>query len=60
MFDPLITQELVESIVLELGSVVASDSLDCLLMAALHFIGEVDDSFLGLRLVLEEVDLGVS
>ena len=56
MLDPLITQELIKGIVLELGSIVASDSLDCLLMLALHLIGEVDEGLLGLTFVLEEVD----
>ena len=56
MLDPLITQELIKGIVLELGSIVALDSLDCLLMLALHLIAEVDEGLLGLTFVLEEVD----
>ena len=60
MLDPLITQELIKGIVLELGSIVASDELVILLMLALHLVGEVDKGLLSLTLVLEEVDPSVS
>ena len=60
MLDPLITQELVKGIVLELGFVIASDVLDVLLMFSLHLGGEVDEGLLGLTLVLEEEDPSVS
>src|SRR6187399_2425419 len=60
MFDPLITEKLIQGVVLEFGAVVTSDHQDLCLMLTLSFICKVDDGLLGLTLLLEEIYPSVS
>ena len=60
MSNPLLTKKFIEGVVLEFGAIVASYSQDLLVVLALHFIGEVNDTLLGLILVLEEENPCVS
>ena len=60
MLAPLITKKLIQGVVLELGAVVTSDHQNLCLMLSLSFICKVDDGFLGLTLLLEEVYPSVS
>jgi hypothetical protein len=60
MANPLITKEVIQGVVLELGAIVTSDHQYILTILTLHFIGEVFDGLLGLMLVLEEIDSCVS
>ena len=54
MSNPLLTKKFIEGVVLELGAIVTSYSLDQLVVLPLHFIREVNDTLLSLTLVLEE------
>ena len=60
MFDPLITEKLIQGVVLDLGAVVTSDHQNLCFMLSLSFICKVDDGLLGLTLLLEEEYPGVS
>src|SRR4051812_12667876 len=55
MLDPLITNKIIQGVVLELGAVVASYSQDLCIVLTLGLIGKVNDGLLGLALPLEEV-----
>ena len=54
MLDPLITKELIQGVVLELGAVVTSYSQALCIVLTLTFICKVDDGLLTLTLSLEE------
>jgi hypothetical protein len=60
MANPIITKEVIQGVVLELGAIVTSDHQYILTILTLHFIGEVFGGLLGLILVLEEIDSCVS
>ena len=60
MLDPLITEKLIQGVVLELGAVVTSYSQDLCIVLSLSFICKVNDGLLGLALPLEEVYPSVS
>jgi hypothetical protein len=60
MANLLITKEVIQGVVLELGAIVTPDHQYTLTILTLHFICEVYEGFLGLMLVLEEVDPCVS
>ena len=60
MTNPLLTKKFIEGVVLELGAIVTSYSLDQLVVLPLHFIREVDDTLLSLTLMLEEENPSVS
>jgi hypothetical protein len=58
--NPFITKEIIQGVVLERGTIVTLDHQYILTILTLNFIGEVFDGFLGLMLVLEEIDPCVS
>ena len=60
ILDPLITKELIQGVVLELGAVVTSYCQDLCIMLTLSLICKVDDGLLSLTLPLEEVYPSVS
>ena len=60
MLDSLITQKLIQGVVLELGAVVTSYCQDLCIVLSLSFICKVDDGLLSLTLPLEEVYPSVS
>ena len=60
MLDPLITKELIQGVVLELGAVVTSYCQDLCIVLTLSFICKVNDGLLGLTLPLEEIYPSVS
>ena len=60
MLDSLITQKLIQGVVLELGAVVTSYCQDLCIVLSLSFICKVDDGLLGLALPLEEIYPSVS
>ena len=60
MTNPFFTKELVQGVVLELGTIVTSYHQDWDIVLTLSFIGEVDDSLLSLHLRLEEENPCVS
>ena len=57
---PLITQKIIQGVVLELGAVVTSYCQYGQLVLTLNFFGKVDEVFLGLTLVIEEINPSVS
>ena len=54
MLDPLIAQELVHSVIFELGAVVTSNCLDLTIMLTLSFFGKVDEGVLSFIFSLEK------
>ena len=54
MLDPLIFDEVLHGVVLELGAVVGSYCLDFSIMLTLSLLGEDDEVLMGLILRLEE------
>ena len=60
MLDPLITKELIQGVVLELGAIVTSYRQDLCIVLTLCFICKVNDGSLGLALPLEEIHPSVS
>jgi hypothetical protein len=58
--DPLLTEKIIQGVVLELGAIVTSDHQYVLTILALHFIGEVFDGLLSITLVSQEKDPSVS
>ena len=50
MLNPLFTKEVIQCVVLELGTIVTSYCLDLQIMLALDKVGEVDEALLGLTL----------
>jgi hypothetical protein len=60
MMNPLITKEIIQGVVLELGVIVTSDHQYILTILTLHFIGEVFEGLLGLMLVFEEIEPCIS
>ena len=57
---PLITQKIIQGVVLELGAVVTSYCQYRQVVLTLNLFGKVDEVFLGLTLVLEEINPSVS
>ena len=55
MFDPLITKEVIQGVVLELDAVVISYDQHGDIVLTLNHVDEVDEVLLGLTLCLEEV-----
>ena len=55
MFNPLITKEIIQGVVLELGAIVASYYQHGDIVLTLNQVDEVDEGLLGLTLQLEEI-----
>src|SRR3954462_5178464 len=55
MFYPLITKEIIQGVVLELGAVVTSYDQHGKIVLTLDHVDEVDEGLLGLTLQLEEI-----
>ena len=55
MLDPLITEKLIQGVVLELGAVVTSYCQDLCIVLTLGFICKVNDGLLGLTLPPSEI-----
>ena len=55
MLDPLITKELIQGVVPELGAVVTPYCQDLCIVLTLGFIRKVNDGLFGLALPLEEI-----
>ena len=60
MFNPLITKESIQGVVLELGAIVASYYQHRDIVLTLHHVDEVDEGLLGLTFQLEEINPRVS
>ena len=60
MFNPLITKEIIQGVVLELGAVVTSYNQHWNIVLPLDQIYEVDEGLLSLTLQLEEINPRVS
>ena len=60
MFYPLITKEIIQGVVLELGVVVTSYDQHGKIVLTLDHVDEVDEGLLGLSLQIEEIYPGVS
>ena len=54
ILDPLITQEFIHRVVLELAAIVTSNCLDLTIMLTLSFFGKVDEGFLSFIFGLEK------
>jgi hypothetical protein len=60
MMYPLVTQEFIHCVVLELRPIVTLNHQDILAILTFHFLGEVLDGLLGLVFVLDELDPCIS
>ena len=60
MLDPLIAQELVHSVIFELGAVVTSNCLDLTIVLMVSFFGKVDEDFLSFIFGLEKEHPSIS
>jgi hypothetical protein len=60
MTNPLISKEITQGVVLELGAIVTLDHQYILTILTLLFIGEVFEGLLDLMLVFEEIDPYIS
>ena len=60
MLDPLTTKKFLKSVILELGAIVTPYSQDLLIELTLSKVDEVDDGFLSLTFLLEEINPSIS
>src|SRR3954464_12213525 len=60
VFYPLITKEIIQGVVLELGTIVTSYNQHSNIVLTLNHVDEVDEGLLGLTLQFEEINPRVS